>query len=84
MRVFFFLTLLGNFLQRNYYTFCSQINKVYLYVFQRRFKFFLAQKKLKLVALHALKHSRLKKGRRTVSMILAIFVGNKKMRMFLN
>ena len=30
----FFLTLLGNFLQRSYYTLCSQIDKVCLYVFQ--------------------------------------------------
>ena len=55
------LTLLGNFLQRNYYTFCSQIDKVYLYVFQRRFKILLAREKLKLVALHTLKHSQIKK-----------------------
>ena len=53
-----FLTLLGNFLQRNYYTFCSQINEIYLYVFQRRLKICWDRKKWKLVALHTLKHSR--------------------------
>ena len=47
--VFFFFFLLGDFLQRSYYTFCSQIDN-YLYVFQRRFKIFLGQKKLKLLS----------------------------------
>lgn len=51
------LTFLWNFFQRNYYIFCGQIDKVYLYVFQRRFRIFWNQK-LQLVALHTLKHSR--------------------------
>ena len=55
MRVF--LTFLGNLLQRNCYTFCGQIDEVYLYVFQQRLEIFLEQKKLKLVALNILKHT---------------------------
>ena len=53
-----FLTLLGNFfLQRNYYNFRSQIDKVYLYVLTFE-NFFGTKKMLKLVALHTLKRNR--------------------------
>ena len=40
--------LSGNFFQRDCYIFQSQIDKVCLYVFQRRFKIFLEQKQVKI------------------------------------
>ena len=76
------LTLLGNFLQRNCYTFCSQIDEVHFYAFQRRFETFWDRKKVKISGTaYSQNIVAFRKGRLTVSMIPAVLlVGNEKKR----